>query len=148
MSAEDNKALVREFTKDMNAVNGDAARMRSFYRKWASPDYVHHDLARGSVTLEQRIQTSTAAVAALPDLTYVIDDIVAEGDKTVAMVTMRATHKGMYMGIPGTGKQIVAKGISIFRFAGGKIAESWDFNDTLGVMRQLGAVPTPSGPAK
>lgn len=146
MSAQGNKELVRQFTEEMNAVRGDAARMRSFYQKWATPGYVHHDLARGDATLEQRTQASVAAVAALPDLTYVIDDIVAEGDKTATIFTMRATHKGTYMGIAPTGKQVTIKGVSIWRFDKGKIAESWDLNDTLGIMRQIGAIPTPTAP--
>ncbi len=106
MTAQDNKALVRRIVEDMNAVRGDPARMRSFYQKWASPRYTHHNLAGAELSLEQRIQSSSAAVAALPDLTYIIDDIIAEGDKTATMFTMRATHKGTYLGVPATGKQV------------------------------------------
>jgi predicted ester cyclase len=45
------------------------------------------------------------------------------------------------MGIPATGKQIVAKGADVRRIEAGKVAEIWDFPDTLGIMTQLGAIP-------
>jgi predicted ester cyclase len=90
---------------------------------------------------EQRTQYVLAALPAIPDLNYTLEDMVAEGDKVVARYTARFTHKGTYMGIPATGKQVAAKGVEIYRLAGGKIVESWDFPDTLGMMTQLGAIP-------
>jgi hypothetical protein len=46
-----------------------------------------------------------------------------------------------FMGIPATGKQIVIRGIQINRFGHGKIAETWDFTDYMGLMTQLGVSP-------
>ncbi len=34
-------------------------------------------------------------------------------------------------------------GVSIERFSGGKVAETWDNYDALGMMQQLGFVPEP-----
>jgi predicted ester cyclase len=53
------------------------------------------------------------------------------------------THRGELLGIPPTGKQVRVGGISIFRLAGGKIAEQWEQLDRLALMHQLGALPTP-----
>ena len=53
----------------------------------------------------------------------------------------RGTHQGELMGIPATGKQVIASGISILRVANGKIAEQWDNFDNLGMLQQLGALP-------
>jgi predicted ester cyclase len=47
------------------------------------------------------------------------------------------------MGIAPTGKQVSWTGINIYRIAGGKIAEEWFNVDTLGMMQQIGAIPTP-----
>lgn len=81
--------------------------------------------------------------AAFPDLHVTVEDMVAEGDKVVARVTMSGTHKGEFMGIAPTGKQITVGIIEILRIAGGKVVEHWNVVDSLGMMQQLGAVPAP-----
>jgi predicted ester cyclase len=57
-------------------------------------------------------------------------------------------HQGEIMGIPATGKQISFGGINLFRLENGKVVEDWVFRDTVGMMRQLGALPAPSQPQK
>jgi predicted ester cyclase len=47
------------------------------------------------------------------------------------------------MGIPATGKQVTVTGITINRIAGGRIVESWDKFDQMGMMQQLGVIPAP-----
>jgi predicted ester cyclase len=51
------------------------------------------------------------------------------------------------MGIPPTGRPIQVSGISIHRFAGVQMQESWDSVDNLGLLRQLDAIPTLEQPA-
>jgi predicted ester cyclase len=80
---------------------------------------------------------------AFPDMHVTIDDMVAEGDKVAARVTMTGTHKGEIMGIPPTNKKVTVSLIVIDRFAGGKIVEDNGQFDALGLMRQLGLDPTP-----
>jgi predicted ester cyclase len=41
-----------------------------------------------------------------------------------------------------TGKKIKVSGMDILRVAGGKLLEHWDIDDTLGMMQQLGVIPT------
>jgi predicted ester cyclase len=45
------------------------------------------------------------------------------------------------MGMPATGKQVTIKGIHIDRIAGGKVVETWNYSDMMGVMQQLGMKP-------
>lgn len=47
------------------------------------------------------------------------------------------------MGIPATNKKVTVRAIAIDRIVGGKFVEEWGMYDTLGLMQQLGAVPTP-----
>jgi hypothetical protein len=54
--------------------------------------------------------------------------------------TWRGTHRGEFQGISPTGKQVMVTGISIYRTAGGKIAEEWWQEDMLGLMQQLGVI--------
>ncbi len=141
MSGEQNKELMRRFTRDFNESAGDLSRIRSLYEGILAANYVGHSLLRGDMNREQRIQYVLATAPALPDLTYAEEDMLAEGDKVVTRYTARATHKGPFMGIPATGKQVSVKGIQINRFADGKIAETWDHMDYLGLMTQLGLGP-------
>jgi predicted ester cyclase len=46
------------------------------------------------------------------------------------------------MGILPTGNQVTVQGISIERISGGKIVETWDYYDALGMMQQIGAMPS------
>lgn len=65
---------------------------------------------------------------------------IEEGDLAMAQWTLSAKHTGSFLGVEPTGKQITATGMSIQRFAGGKIVEAWDNWDQLAVMTQLGVV--------
>lgn len=58
-------------------------------------------------------------------------------------MTVRATHDDEFQGIPPTGKRVVVRVIWIDRVLDGRIAQRWGQVDMLGVMRQLGAIPTP-----
>jgi len=69
--------------------------------------------------------------------------MVAEGDKVATRWTMTGTHQGELMGIPPTGVRITVTGISMSRFADGKLAEGWNSYDILGMMQQLGVIPLP-----
>jgi steroid delta-isomerase-like uncharacterized protein len=80
--------------------------------------------------------------SAFPDFHTTIEDMVAEGDKVVTRWRARGTHQGEFRGIAPTGNEMEITGIGIFRFSEGKVVESWDNFDQLGMMRQLGAIPS------
>ena len=82
-------------------------------------------------------------LTASPDLHITVEDQVAEGDKVVTRYTTRGTHQGPFMGIPPTGKHVTVTGIVITRFANCKEVEEWANADWLGLLQQLGVVPTP-----
>lgn len=106
--------------------------------------YVGYDPAqpepvRGVAALKQSIQGYRAA---FPDLTFVIDEAYAVGpDHTVLRWTGRGTHRGALMGIPPTGKTASVGGLTLSRIEGGRIVEDHTNWDTLGLLRQLGAIP-------
>ena len=134
MSAEDNKELIRQVIREWNAVNGDIAKMRSLYDKYYAPGFIYHDISAGDTNREQTIKDMVTYLSAFPDINYFIDDILAEGDKTVIRCTARATHKGTFMGIPATGKRVVVKEIEIDKIVEGKIVEAWGLSDSQGIM--------------
>lgn len=107
-----------------------------------SPAYIHHDAAtpdagRGPESEKKR---ATLYRTAFPDLRLNLEDITAEGDIVTARWICRGTHKGDLSGIAPTGKQFNITGISMVRFANGKMTEGWINWDALGLMQQLGVV--------
>lgn len=80
--------------------------------------------------------------AAFPDMHVTTEDLIAEGDKVVCRVTFRGTHRGEFMGIAPTGKQVSVASIEINRIVAGKIVERWELVDQMGMMQQLGVIPT------
>lgn len=81
---------------------------------------------------------------AFPDLHLKIDDQVAEGDRVVTRWTASGTHTGHLRGLPPTGKLGVMSGIDIDRVVDGVAIECWIHADELGLLQQLGAIPSPS----
>jgi len=83
-------------------------------------------------------------LAAFPDLQWTTEDIIAEGDKVVIRWTATGTHQGELMSIPASGRQVTWTGMTIYRFADGKIVENWWAYDALGMMQQItGPLPFP-----
>ena len=78
-----------------------------------------------------------------PDIHWVTEETIAEGEKVVSRFTWTGTHKGTFLGIPATGKSVSVKGVVIDRVVGGKMTDSRILMDTLGMLQQLGVVPPP-----
>ena len=68
--------------------------------------------------------------------------VTEDGNTVVTRWTGGGTHTTDLAGIPATGKKAAVEGIWIHRLASGKIVESWNVWDTLGMLQQLGVVPT------
>jgi predicted ester cyclase len=68
--------------------------------------------------------------------------MLAEGDKVVYRYSACGTHKGEFMGIASTGRQITFTGIVIARIADGESQEDWESMDGMYALRQLGAAST------
>ena len=128
MSLEENKALVRREQAELWSHTGDLD---------AAEELFAADQA------EAAKQEAAEFRRGCPDVTSTIEDLIAEGDKVVARWRSRATHRGDYMGMPPSGKEVQIMGISVYRIEEGKIAESWTVEDELGLMRQIGAIPEP-----
>ena len=140
MSTEENKAVVRRMYEKCN--KGKEAAMAAL-EELNAPDYVMHDpLPPGiSPDLAGFKQLCTAWWTAFPDGQFVVEDLIAEGDKVVARVTFRGTHQGEFMGMPPTGKQVSFTGIEIDRIEDDKFVETWANLDVLGFLQQLGTIP-------
>jgi steroid delta-isomerase-like uncharacterized protein len=81
---------------------------------------------------------------AFPDLQLTIEHQIAEGDKVVTRFRASGTHLGPFQGMPPTGKRGDFSGTIIDRVVGGQVVECWSNTDDLGLLQQLGAVPSAS----
>lgn len=109
-----------------------------------SDDFVEHQGSPGFPDTKQgTLDFFRALVTAFPDLRMKVEDLMADGDKTVARVVATGTHEGDFMGVPATGKKVDIQLIDIMRFDhAGLVAEHWGVGDMLTLMQQLGVVPT------
>lgn len=112
-------------------------------------DAVGHDPAQPEPTTGAagEIEAARGYREAFPDLRMTVDQVIAEGQDVAIRWTARGTHKGDLFGIAPTGKEATVTGITIDRWADGKIVESFTNWDTLGLLQQLGAVPAAMQPA-
>jgi steroid delta-isomerase-like uncharacterized protein len=134
-----------------------AAALRSIYERlsagdldgfgaFIADDFVEHEVAPGLEPTREGVMTFFRMyISAFPDFRMVPDDILVSGDKAVARVTATGTNHGAFMGMPATGRPIDVQAIDIMRFGDdGLVHEHWGVFDAMGMMQQLGAVP--SGP--
>lgn len=132
---EKNKALVRR-TFDETA-NKNWATLDELF----TPDYVWHQPGSAApLAREKADEFMRTFFAAFPDYSHMIKDMIAEDDEVVTRFSFHGTHKGPYMGIPATGKEIMLTSIMISRITEGKIAEEWQEFDGYSFMQQLGAI--------
>ena len=82
--------------------------------------------------------------SAFPDIDFSIKEQISEGDKVASRFEWTGTHRGEFMGIPATGRQVRVWGIVIDRLASGRIKDTRIIMDTIGLMMQLGALPAPA----
>ena len=134
-----NKATVRRFCDAANT--GDAQLISKTIDELVEPDAVIRTPlpieASGAEALKKVFERLHRVYA---DLHVTVEDVIAEGDKVVARNTVTGTHQGEYMGLQPTGNSVTYNEIFIFRFRGGRIAETWGVVDVLSQMRQLGAM--------
>jgi predicted ester cyclase len=128
-----NKRLVRRFYKEV-------------YGEWnmalvgevVSPRFTSHDWPEGSAAGPQGFAAFYSAIrTALPDARYVVDDLIAEGDKVVVRWRLLGTHEGDFRGIAPTGRAIVLKGIAIYRVDDGMLLERWVVTDLHGLLEEM-----------
>ncbi len=136
--SEQNKAIIRRFWDEVGN-KGNLAVVDELL----ATDCVLHGFLGGEIRGPEGLKQYTSmTLAAFADLHVTVEDEITEGDKVVTRYSARGTHKGEIMGIPPTGKQVAWTGIVITRIAGGKVIEAWANIDRLGLMQQLGAIPS------
>jgi len=84
--------------------------------------------------------------AGFPDIIFSIQEQITEGDKVASRFEWTGTHKGEFLGVPATGRPVRVWGVVIDRLEDGRIRDTRIIMDTLGLMTQLGALPSSTTP--
>ena len=138
-----NKALGRRFLELVgdHDVDGLCGLITDDWTMWGGPPA----LPRGP----EGLRTLFATFGTIRQ-SWVIDDVIAEGDRVVVRAT-NTCEQDDFLGIPADGITQVFTATFTHRVVGGRIAETWRNADDLGRLLQLGATvvapaSAPGGP--
>ena len=118
MLTDDNKALVQRFYEEVTNQKNLAA-----LDQFVAPNAVNHTVPSGLP--QGPSQFLSMHLNAFPDLQVTVQDLLADGDKVVAIVSIHATQQGAFRAVSPTGKPITILGINVFRIENGKMVEHW-----------------------
>jgi predicted ester cyclase len=143
-STDANKQIVEEFITAL-FTDGDLTAVD----RYLDPGFVNHDppMPGAPDGPDGMRQAGEVFRRAFPDWRSEVQQLIAEGDLVAENFTARGTHRAPLMGETPTGREVVLRGVNIFRIADGKIVERWGRLDDLGLLQQLGLAPRPSASA-
>jgi steroid delta-isomerase-like uncharacterized protein len=141
MSTVENKQTIRDFLDEV--INqGKLDRADALVKS----DFIELDPLPGQQQGREGLKEIIGHIRnAFPDTKWVVDEMVAEGDKVVTRFHWTGTNLGPFLGIPATGKPVKVSGVVIDRLEEGKMADSRILMNELSLMQQLGVIPTPQG---
>ena len=135
MTTEQNKAIVRRF---YTAFEGND--MESL-KTVLAPDLVAYN--PHAQNRDEHLQGVSQWNSIFSDNRFEIIDQIAEGDQVATHVILRSIHsKAAFQGVPPSGKQIAIPAMTLERVKDGKIVERRVYSDRLGMLQQLGLLPT------
>jgi predicted ester cyclase len=138
MSAEENKELVRRFVEEFwNEGNAAAAD------ELMAVDAEIHMPTGELVDLDGLKGFAGVFRGSFPDWHSTFEELIAEGDRVAERWTGRGTHRGELQGIAPTDRRVEVPGSVFYRIVDGKIMEFRGQLDMMGLMQQLGAIPSP-----
>ena len=139
MTIEENKQFMMRFVEEtINKKNLD------IIDELVAEDFVEHVPFPGQGPGREGLRdVINIILSAFPDIHWTLDEQIAEGDKVVSRFTWTGTHQGEFLGIPPTGKPVKFWGVVIDVVRDGKFSESRIIMDTVALLQQLGAMPSP-----
>ena len=135
MTQAEHKALVARYYEQV-LTHGDVTALDDLL----TPDFQSWLPDGGSVGPGPYRDAVMASRRAFPDLTVTVLDQVTEGNKVATRWRAQGTHRGLFAGVPATGRPVTITAIHLHRIAGGRLAEHWEAINLQPRLRQLGAV--------
>jgi predicted ester cyclase len=136
MSLESNKDLVRRYQEILNAGNLEA--LGTVVAANISMPTSFPGFPPG---LKGAMAIAAANIQMIPDFHVSIEELIAEGDRVAAFITITGTHTREMLGIPPTGEAWNIVRMSLFRIADDKIVEHRGVGDIFSLLQQIRALP-------
>jgi len=139
-----NVEIVTNFIDELNNHNA------GIYDEMCAPEYSWYfpSNSPSPFSRDQEQEYIQQIYIAFPDIDWTIDDIFAADDRVFARYTARGTHEHEYQGIPATGHTFEVSGFLVYRLEDGKLVESREEADVVGMMTQLGMELRPAAEAR
>jgi steroid delta-isomerase-like uncharacterized protein len=139
VAAAANKDVARRLAEQVFS-QGDLATLDEIF----ADDYVNHNIPVPGIpgTKAGFRQLVVETRKAFPDLKVRVDEFVAERDSVVFHDHVEATSADAFFGVAANGAKIAWTEIHWLRIANGQIVEHWTNFDQLGILKQLGALPS------
>ena len=131
------KALVRRFVDEI-FVEGNLDAIDEL----VAPEFVSETFGITENGPDQLKAATNRVHGSLTNVEFTIEDMVAENDRVAVRLTSSATPTGEFMGVQPSGKRYTVGEMHFFRIGDGQVVEHWHTHDALGIMRQLGALPS------
>jgi steroid delta-isomerase-like uncharacterized protein len=141
MATDDRTLIVRCFFDDVCN-----ARKLEITEALFTADHTYHDpsspgIGAGPEGMKTLLSTYQRAFR---DAHWAVHEMLVSGDTVITRWTGSGIHTGELNGIPPSGKSVSVDGVWIHRVAGGRIRESWNLWDALGLLQQIGVMPAPA----
>jgi predicted ester cyclase len=112
----DNKEIFRRYQT--------ALRQPDMLAPLLAPDFIAHDQPSPNGR-DDLVKYRRMVMAAFPDQSFEIMDIVVEGDRVAARLRAEQTHQGEFRGLPPTGKRLSFEVYEIAYIELGRISARW-----------------------
>jgi steroid delta-isomerase-like uncharacterized protein len=145
MGVQENKDLVGSFFDEVWN-NGNFGYMDEVYTEDFQLNALWQNTSlggSGTAAKEEARATIRRWLTGFPDMAVTVEEQIGDGDFVAARHIAAGTHTADFMGLPITGKFGAVSGITINRLRAGRIAEVWTCWDAVGMMQQLGILPSP-----
>ena len=136
----DNQAIANLVANMMTAWNHhDLDRLVTFY----TPDYQGTDVGESGPQngLEGLRRSLASYIEAFPDIHFVTDSLIVQGNQLALAWTARGTHLGKLMNIPPTGRPVEVRGVSLLTVENNKFSRGFYIWDVAGLLRNIGLLP-------
>ncbi len=133
MDAKNREVLERALEDVWNL--GKEEMIERYYHR----DYVGHFSPPESLIGHEGVRRGLLEIReAFPDFYEECHDLIGEGDKIVARITLSGTQRAPFLGNPSSGKRFEIATLDIYRFLDNKIIEQWGVMDVMTMASQLG----------
>jgi steroid delta-isomerase-like uncharacterized protein len=131
------KAVVRRNTEEVQGCGNFAV----FEQLFADDFLDHTPQPGGTPDKDGARQLYKNLRAAFPDFHAEIHWQAADGDRVTTYKTYHGTHRGAFLGVAPTGREIQFETVDVMRVRNGQITEHWGVANLFSLMQQLGALP-------